>query len=76
MATNQEERVRIYRGYIGQLACALYNDEEDWDKQAIGAFFHMGDPAQDYIFPDEPPITLTEEEFLDALDRIFERAGI
>ena len=52
-----------------------YNDE-DWDKQTIAGLLHMGDPSLDYAFPDDPPDKLTDKDVWDAIDRIFERAGI
>ena len=70
-----EERTSVYRGMICAFALAIYNGE-DWDKQAVAAQLGMGDPSLDYTFAGDPPETLTEDDVFDALDRIFERAGI
>ena len=72
---NIEERTNIYRVYIGTLAAAIYN-EEGWDKQQMASYFHMGDSSHSYAFPEEPPARLEIDDFIAALDRIFERAGI
>ena len=68
-----ETRIQIYRGWVATLACAIYNGEEDWDKQTVASFLHMGDPSIDYTFRGTPPETITEEDVFVALDRIFER---
>ena len=72
---SQSDREHVYRGLVGTLACAIYNDEQ-WDKQQLAALLHMGDPSLDYVFRDEPPAKLSYEDVLDAVDRIFERGGI
>ena len=72
---NLEERYQVCRGMVVTLADAIYNGQE-WDKQAVAALLHMGDPSLDYAFPGEPPAALTDTDFFEALDRIFERAGI
>lgn len=56
-------REQVYRGWVAQLACAIYNDEE-WDK------------GLDYTFSGDPPERLEQEDFFAAIDRIFDRAGI
>ena len=55
------------------MAADFYNGEI-WDKNRIAMYFCMGDPSLDYAFRDHPPETLTEEDFLAAMDAIFERA--
>ena len=71
---NLKARNDVYRGHVSILAKAIYNGE-NWDKQAVAAQLHMGDEGLDYMFPGEPPEKLEEEDFLDALDKICERAG-
>ncbi len=70
-----EGRIAFYRGTIATLACAIYNGE-DWDKQALAAQLHMGDPRFDYTFEGEPPETITDSDVFEALDRILERANM
>ena len=72
---SQDERVVLYREWVATLACAIYNGE-DWDKQTVAAFLHMGESRFDYMFAGDPPERLTEDEVIAAIDRIFERAGI
>ena len=72
---NEQTRTYTYRGLLAQLACAIYNDE-GWDKQAVAALLHMGDPGNDYMFDGDPPAELTPEDVDAALDKIFERAGV
>ena len=72
---NPTERMNAYRAWVATLACALYNDE-DWDKQTVASFLHMGDPSLDYSFRGDPPEELTFDDFIAAMDKIFERAGI
>ena len=66
------ERIVNLREWVVELACAIYNGE-DWDKQQVAAFLHMGEPGLDYTFRDEPPTTISREDVLAAIDRIFER---
>ena len=68
-------REQVYRGWVAQLACAIYNDEE-WDKQTVASLLHLGDKGLDYTFPGDPPERLEQEDFFAAIDRIFDRAGI
>ena len=72
---NTAERMTVYREWVATLACAIYNDK-GWDKQAVASFLHMGDPSLDYTFRGDPPGELTRDDFIAAMDRIFERAGI
>ena len=72
---NVEERMHVYRGMVMTLASAIYNGE-CWDKQTVAGFLHMGDPSLDYVFRGDPPEKLTDDDIAEALDRIFERAGI
>ena len=72
---NQEERTHMYREWVATLACVIYTGE-NWDKQAVASFLHMGDPSLNYEFPGEPSDELTLDEAMEAMDRIFERAGI
>lgn len=73
---NNEERTAVYRGMIMTLACAIYNDEEGWDKGTVIGLLKMGDPESGHDTLDDPPEQLTDNDVADALDRIFERAGI
>ena len=70
-----EARTNVYRGMVSGLACAIYNNE-GWDKQNVAELLRLGDPTNDYMFRGDPPERLTEHEVDDALDRIFEWAGI
>ena len=72
---NESERLRITQEWAARLACAIYNGE-GWDKQAVASFLHMGDSGLDYMFVGDPPETLNEDDFIDAMNRIFERAGL
>ena len=45
---NVEERMRIYREWVAALACAIYNNEEDWGKRKVISFLCLGDPSIDY----------------------------
>ena len=60
---------------MATLAHATYNDE-CWDKQTLARFLHIGDPSLDYNFPGDPPEELTFDDFIAAMDRTFERAGV
>lgn len=71
---NWEARSNVFRGHAAILAEAIYNGE-NWDKQTVAAQLHMGDKGLDYMFPGEPPEKFEEEVFLDALDKLCERAG-
>ena len=69
-------RESYYLGLATTLTLALYNEKDKWDKQAIAALLHMGDPSQDYIFPDEPPDKITDDQVYAAIRLILEKAGI
>ena len=56
---NESERLRICQEWAARLACAIYNGE-DWDKQAVASYFHMGEEGLSYWFPGDPPERLTE----------------
>ena len=60
---------------IATFACAIYNGK-NWDKQAVAAQLHMGDPSLYYTFRNDPPEELTDEDVMKALDNIFKRKGI
>ena len=72
---NVEDRMNCYRGWVARLACAIYNGEE-WDKQEVAAYLHMGESSLNYAYRDEPPERLEMDEAIDAMDRIFEQGGI
>ena len=67
-------RMDVYREQVATLACAIYNGE-DWDKQAVISFLHMGDPSLDYTTRGIPPERLEPDDVIAALDRMFTRAG-
>ena len=48
---NNEERTAVYRGMIMTLACAIYNDEEGWDKGTVIGLLKMGDPESGHDNP-------------------------
>ena len=72
----KQDREYVYRGMVALFACALYNGEEGWDRQAVISQLRMGDPRYDYALLDDPPGKLTDEDVFRALDAIFDRAGI
>lgn len=72
---NESERLRICQEWAARLACAIYNGE-DWDKQAVASYFHMGEEGLSYWFPGDPPERLTEDDFIAAMRRIFELADL
>ena len=69
-----ESRNDVYRGHAAILAKAIYNGEE-WDKQTVAGQLHMGDKDLHYMFRGNPPEQLEETDFLDALEKMCERAG-
>ena len=73
---NNEQRTGVYRGMIMTLACAIYNDEEGWGKEAVIALLKMGDPESGRDTLEHPPEQLTDQDVDEALDGIFERAGV
>ena len=70
---NLEARNDVYQGHVAILTKAIYNGE-NWDKQTVATQFHMGDRNLDYMFRGEPSEKLEEGDFLDALDKLCERA--
>ena len=72
---NVEERMRIYREWVAALACAIYN-EENWDKQQVISFLHLGDRSLDYTTRGTPPEKMTEDHVLMAMDNMFRQAGL
>ena len=73
---NVEERMRIYREWVAALACAIYNNEEDWGKRKVISFLCLGDPSIDYDTWGEPPDEMTPENVMMAMDNIFRRAEL
>ena len=72
---NVEDRMKCYREWVAALACAIYNGEE-WDKQQVASYLHMGESSLDYSYRGEPPERLELDEAIEAMDQIFEKAGI
>ena len=72
---NESERLRICQEWAASLACAMYNGEV-WDKQAVASYFHMGEEGLSYTFQGDPPERLTEDDFIAAMNRMFERANL
>ena len=70
------EREGVYRGMVAAFACAIYNGEA-WDRKTVVSYLHMGDVSIDYGMPEEElPDQLTDELVWQALDRMFEKAGM
>ena len=71
-----EDQVKAYRAWVAELAGVIYNggkdyDGNEWDKQTLASFLHMGDPSLDYVFPEPPPEKITYEDVLSAIDAMF-----
>ena len=52
---DMDQRTGVYRGIIMTLACAIYNDEEGWGKEAVIALLKMGDPESGRDTLEHPP---------------------
>ena len=72
---NTTERMNVYRGWVSDLACAIYNGE-CWTKEQLISYLHLGDPSLDYNTRGIPPDKMTPEHVEMAMDRIFTLAGI
>ena len=69
---NTEEQLRICKEWAARLACVIYNGE-DWSKEELMSYFHMGEESFDYIPSPPLPTRLTEDDFVEAMDGIFAR---